>query len=145
MSDIKTLREQRQNAWEQAQVFRDRAAAGEEMSSEDTTAWDRALADVDARGEQIERFERQAKIDTAFAAIDEQTTVLTPEGVRTDEEGVKAAYRSAFDKYVRNGTGALDSEERNLLAQQRAAMGEGTGSIGGYTVPTALWAKVTRR
>jgi HK97 family phage major capsid protein len=140
----KALREKRANIWSQAQEFAERAKAGETLSAEDSAAWERALADVDALKVQIDNLERTAALDTEFRAIDEQTTTVDARG----REGTAAdgEYREAFTQYLRFGLSELAPEQRQLLRanfQGQRAQGVGTGAGGGYTVPQGFWAKVT--
>lgn len=139
----KALREKRANIWSQAQEFAERAKAGETLSAEDSAAWERALADVDALKVQIDNLERTAALDTEFRTIDEQTTTVDARG----REGTAAdgEYREAFTSYLRFGLSELAPEQRQLLRAnfQSRAQGVGTGAGGGYTVPQGFWAKVT--
>lgn len=145
---LQDLIDKRAGTWAQAQEFNERATKGEEMSAEDSAAWERALSEVDELGTQIQNFERTAKLDEQFAEIDERTKIVTPDGVpaeRTDEE----KYRAAFANFLRFGMGELEPEQRSLLqanlrpTDEVRALGTTSGSVGGYTVPTAFWAKVT--
>ena len=141
----KPLREKRANVWSQAQEFSERAKAGEALSAEDNAAWERALAEVDALGAQIDNLERSDALDTKFRQIDEQTTTVDArgrEGTATDGE-----YREAFGAFLRYGLSELAPEQRQLLRANfntdKRAQGTSTGAGGGYTVPQGFWAKVT--
>lgn len=146
MPTLIELREKRANVWSQAQAFNERHKAGEEMSAEDETAWSRALAEVDELGDKIENREKTEVLDKRFAAIDEQTDIVGPDGERGDKSA-DAKYRGAFEKFCRFGLQDLDVEERQLLQanfqSESRAQGTATGGAGGYTVPEGFWAKVT--
>lgn len=145
MATLIELKEKRANVWTQAQAFNERHKAGETMSAEDETAWSRALAEVDELGTQITNRETSESLETRFAAIDEQTDIVTPSGERGDQSDA-AKYRSAFERFCRHGMGDLEVEERQLLQAnftQERAQGTATGAGGGYTVPEGFWAKVT--
>lgn len=140
------LREQRQSAWTQAQEFNNRAKAGETLSGEDESGWQRALDDVDTLSAKIENLERSATLDAKFNSIDEQRSDIptAPGDIPNGDD----AYRAAFDSFVRRGIDRISPEERQLIEANFAApgsraQGEATGSAGGYTVPQGFWAKVT--
>lgn len=142
MATLLELREKRAAAAAQAKEYLTRADAGEELSGEDTEAWERALADVDRLGDEINRRERSEGLDTAFREIDERTIPVDPNGDPTGGD----RYRDVFGKWVRYGTDRLDTEERQLLHAnfvENRAQAAGDAQLGGYTVPEGFWAKVT--
>lgn len=144
-SSLQDMREQRANAWSQAQDFRTRFNGGETMTADDQAAWTRALDDIDRLGTIIGNEERSANLEQSFAAIDASTVVVGAAG--TPESRAADQYRSAFDKFVRRGLSALDTEERALMQAnfdpELRAQGVASGAAGGYTVPQGFWAKVT--
>lgn len=149
MSKLQELTDKRAGIWAQAQEFNTRHAAGDTMSAEDNAAWERALTEVDELGAEIDRLARTAKLEGEFADIDARTTVVTPDGTPA-ERGDEEKYREAFNDFLRFGMGDLDPEQRQLLQENfradpemQRALGTTSGSVGGYTVPTAFWAKVT--
>lgn len=148
MPTIQELREKRTNIWAQAQEFNARHAKGEEMSPEDETSWQRALADIDELGTKIENRERTETLDKRFSEIDEQTRRDAAGGGTPDATSDDQAYRSAFDSYVRRGLDQVSPEQRAMLLAahvdlESRAQGTATGGAGGYTVPEGFWAKVT--
>lgn len=147
MPTLQELRDTRAAAWAKAQEFKNRAAAGQDMSAEDETAWTRALDEVDTIGGQIETRERTEALDKRFDEIDEQTRAVTVTGDPADS---RDEYSDVFQRFCRYGMGDLTVEERQLLRNnfqqvepESRAQGAGTGSAGGYTVPQGFWAKVT--
>lgn len=136
MPNVRELREQRQTAFTQAQEFLARSDAGDTMTAEDTTAWDRAVGDVDTLTEQIDRLERTAALDTRFAEIDaeQRESVNSPGNVDPKAEG----FRAAFDAWMRKGEAELSAEQRAQMRDQSTIV----GSLGGYTVPPTFLAKV---
>lgn len=140
MPTLQELRDKRANAWAQAQDFRDRAAAGEEMSAEDEASWARALDEVDSLGEQISNRERDERLSARFAEIDTDTEV-TGGNRDANASGEDPELREAFGDYLRNGLNGMSVEHRSVLEQR--AQTSTTGSSGGYTVPQGFWAKVT--
>jgi len=157
MSTIsKDLREKRANAWTQACEFRDRDKKGDALSAEDEAAWQRAIDEVDALGNQIENRERSDTLDKRFTEIDDETkrNAAAGDGRASDGTGGDGAslddeYRKAFGAFLRYGLDELEPDQRKLVrAQFRSdpdvrAQGAGTGAAGGYTVPEGFWAKVT--
>lgn len=150
MPTLQELRDQRAAAYTQAQTYNERATQGGDMTGEDETAWQRALDTVDTLGEQIATRERQIELDARFAEIDAVTrdnpgTPAGGDGVSIDD------YRTAFTSYLRYGLQGITNEARQLLQDgftdltgtNQRALGAGTGSAGGYTVPEGFWAKVT--
>lgn len=141
MPTIQELRDQRANAWAQAQDFLARSKGGDELTAEDEAAWQRALDEVDTIGAQIETRERTEQLDKRFGEIDEATVHVDAAGDR--HASAASEYRAAFERFVRDGLKGLSAEQRQLLEANFRAQGEGTGAAGGYTVPQGFWAKVT--
>lgn len=148
--NLKDKIDQRASVWSQMQEIRD-AVAKDDWTDELRASWDKADADLVRLTGDIEREERESKLDGQFKEIDERTTVITPDGAPAERDQ-EEQYRSAFVKFLRFGQGDLDQEERSLLhANFRSAaddpavraLGTTSGAVGGYTVPTAFWAKVT--
>lgn len=148
MATTQQLRDQRAAAWAQAQEYNALNGRGDDMSAEDEASWARALADVDHLGEQIQNRERSGALEALFAQVDEQARAEgagagAPQGVTNDAE----RYRSAFAKFCRGGTQALDADEAAMVqarfAEIQNAQGGATGAAGGYTVPEGFWAKAT--
>lgn len=140
MPTIQEKRVERANIWSQAQEFNARAKAGETMSPEDDAAWERAIEDVNKLGDEIARSETTDALESRFAEIDEQTTIVDTRGAATDDKG---KYRKAYDTWVRHGIQGLDADARALLEANFRALQTDTGAAGGYTVPEGFWAKVT--
>lgn len=150
MPTTQELREKRANVWTQIQAFNERHKAGEEMSAEDEAAWERGLSEVDELGTQIENRERTDALDKRFAEIDENTTIVDPNGGETrTTRGAVEEYRETFVKFMRFGASELTPEEHQLMRAnfvadtELRAQGTTTGAGGGYTVPEGFWAKVT--
>ena len=53
------------------------------------------------------------------------------------QKAPKASKKGAFEKYLRNGMGALNNEERALMGEMRGTSTQvvGTDSLGGFLVP----------
>ncbi|MFC7929167.1 phage major capsid protein [Streptomyces cinereoruber] len=149
---LQSLLDKRAAAWNKAQEFQSRAASEAEMSAEDRSAWDAALADVERLGADIEREERHQRL----ASVD-YSQIVAP-GADTEEaeearqrhggeQGVKA-YAEAYRSWMRNGTNELSAEERKILrtgffdGKELRAQGVATGAAGGYLVPPEFRAQM---
>jgi predicted phage gp36 major capsid-like protein len=140
---LKKLLEARARTWEQMKDIRNRADENGLIRGEDEEAWNRANADLDKFGTQIEEEERSLNLDKI-----DRSRLVTPPAEQPEERGADDAgkkYESAFWSMIRGlGLGDLDAEERKVLtraamdAKELRALGVGTGSAGGYTVPPAF-------
>lgn len=145
MPTLLQQRESRANLWSQMQEIREHVTA-DGWTDELRQKWDRADAELVPLDADITREERDAALAGRFNVIDEQTRHVDAGG-STGNPGAAAAYRQAFEQYVRRGAARLNEEQRTLLeanfrAEERALQTD-TGSAGGYLVPEAFWAKVT--
>ncbi|GGU90987.1 phage capsid protein [Streptomyces litmocidini] len=149
---LQGLLDKRAAAWEKAKEIESRAASEAEMSAEDRSAWDAALADVQQLSEDIERLERHQKL----AAVD-YSQVITPDADTKEAEEARErhggkqgveAYTMAWRSWMRDGNQDLTSEERSVLrtgwidGKELRAAGVATGAAGGYVVPTEFRAKM---
>lgn len=149
MPTLQDLREQRANVWSQMTEIMERH--GGVPTGEDAATYDKAEKDLDALGEQIERGERHASLDSKMTAIDRGGVVPGAIGERGDDDAHAKAYASAFGRFIRatGGTADLSEADRRLIQsgfvqgdQFRNAAGVGTGAAGGFTVPPAFRAKI---
>lgn len=148
---IQDLVDKRAAAFAKSEEFKTRSEAGEDMTAEDTAAWERAMDEVDSIGAEIARRERAAALGPQFDAIDERARREGAAGaapLETTDADTVDQYRDAFEAYARYGLTDLAPEQRALIqgnytADQARALGTTSGSIGGYTVPEGFWAKVT--
>ncbi|MFH9761319.1 phage major capsid protein [Streptomyces anulatus] len=151
MPNLKTLLDQRATAWDKAQEFQSRGD-DKPLTSEDRSAWDAALADVERLSKDIETEQRHAQL----ASVD-YSQVIAP-GADTEEaeeararhggEAGVTAYTAAYRSWMRDGTSELTSEERATLktgwvdGKELRAQGVATGAAGGYLVPPEFRAKM---
>ena len=155
MPTLQSLLDKRASAWDKAQEFQNRAASEEEMSAEDRSAWDAALADVERLSTDIEREERHQRAERLAAVnydqvIDGRGDTQEEEEARARHGGVEGveAYSNAWRSWLRDGTQDLTSEERSVLrtgwvdGKELRAQGVATGAAGGYVVPPAFRAKM---
>lgn len=143
MPTTQQLREQRASIWEQMKEIMSAATReGRDLTGEETQAYDRAEADLDRIGDDIERQERHEKHAALFDRVDR--TGVVPAQRTGDDDGAtpEQSYAKAFGSFMRSGMSDLDPEDRRLLMQAamdpkelKAALGVGTGAAGGYTVP----------
>ncbi|MEU6527868.1 phage major capsid protein [Streptomyces sp. NPDC046928] len=147
MPTLKDLLDQRAAAWNKAQEFQNRAATDAELSAEDRSAWDAALADVERLSADIEREERHARLSN----VDYSQVIDATKDAEEERHGgpdKAEAYANAWRSWVREGTTELSSEERTALrsgwvdGKELRAQGVATGAAGGYLVPAPFRAKL---
>ncbi|MCO7225769.1 phage major capsid protein [Pleionea sp. CnH1-48] len=94
--------------------------------------WEKMSNDITDYDQRIETEERAALLEA------EESTVTNPlptgEQRSRESEDKESALNSAFDKFLRHGLSALESDERTLLREMRA-QSVGTQSEGGYLAP----------
>ncbi len=126
---------ERQNrAWNAMQEIRQRATAeNRDLTAEERQAWDAAEVDVDEAGTDIERFEREAKLNS----VDRSKVVTTDSGEERDATDGEKQYAAAFEAYARGGMRNLTGEQRDLLQRGYVKNAQGTSpdTAGGYLVP----------
>jgi HK97 family phage major capsid protein len=162
---MKELLERRMEIWHSMKALL-AATAGRTMSGEEETAWQKMEGDLDAVQKAIKIQERGAEL--ADELDSPETTDLvrhlephpaTPDGPAgtTAIQGVARTaipgnfsreydYARAFDAYLRMGADRLPRDARETLDREvRVGFLEGTGNVGGYTVPTGFLVKLTDR
>jgi len=138
--DLKKLREQRANIWQQMQALMNAAeAADRDFTAEEHASYGRMEADLDGIGNRIERAERHASLDAALGSVDmpEIPGVQRGEATPSDED----RYAAAFGNFLRGGTARLSPEHRELMEgnfRPENAASVGSGPAGGYTMPPAF-------
>lgn len=147
MPTLQSLLDQRASAWDKAQEFQNRSAAEADMSAEDRSAWDAALADVERLSADIEREERHQRL----AGVDYSQVVQATKEEDDERHGgpdQAAAYADAWRTWMRDPD-SLSGEERSALTtgwvngKELRAQGVATGAAGGYLVPPAFRAQMT--
>lgn len=121
------LRGKRAELIKQATNIVDTAQAeGRSLNSEEKAKFDKMEADAQAIMSEIDIIERTAEMKKELAAKTEAR-----------EAAPKATRKGAFEKYLRNGMGALNNEERSLMTEMRGTSTQvaGTDSLGGFLVP----------
>jgi len=96
------------------------------LNAEEKSKFDAMEADARSIKEQIDIIERTAEMKKELAA-----------NAEVREAAPKATRKGAFEKYLRNGMGALNSNERSMMAELRGTSTQiaGTDSLGGFLVP----------
>lgn len=142
----KELRAKRANLWEAQKAIRDKALVAENrvMTAEEHTEFRRIEDEMKSLLEQAEAIERH---EEAGKGITESRGRLATTATDSDEPATaeardkahKAAYRSAFEKFVRHGKDAeLTDEERAAQTQsikEARAMSLGVDTAGGLLAP----------
>lgn len=121
------LRGKRAELIKQATNIVDTAQAeGRSLNAEEKAKFDKMEADAQAIMSEIDIIERTAEMKKELAAKTEAR-----------EAAPKATRKGAFEKYLRNGMGALNAEERSLMTEMRGTSTQvaGTDSLGGFLVP----------
>ncbi|WP_425832575.1 phage major capsid protein [Streptomyces fractus] len=140
--------EKRANVWSEMQEIQQRAEAEsrDALTAEEREKWDRAETELSELSSDIERMERAARLDTVQR---DQAVIATGGGDNPEDRSEidrDAAYRDAFDAYVRNGMGGLSQEQRTLMMSNQAEIRAGAtspGTAGGYFIPTETLNKIT--
>ena len=133
MVDVQALRDKRFKLWEEAKTFLDEHTDKDgKISDEDIAAYERMEKDVVALGKQIERFEKQARMDA------ELNKLSTPYEIG-NKGGHPVGYFSLSSE--KKGTASNEYKQAVLTAirtnfkQISNYLQEGVASDGGYLVP----------
>jgi len=121
------LRGKRAELIKQATAIVDAAQAeGRSLNAEEQSKFDAIEVDVRGIKSQIDTLERAAELKKEMAA-----------NAEARQAAPKASKSSTFSKYLRNGMGALNAEERALMGEMRGTSTQvaGTDSLGGFLVP----------
>jgi HK97 family phage major capsid protein len=155
MSYQKAMREQLGRLSVDMRAICDKAKAegNRGLTHEEVTRFQKMEADYSALEESIKIAEKTDSIADQLSRSDPATVIngasmdqlrdefrTTP---RVQRERHKSQHDRVFSKYIRNGMGALDSDERNLMqfipngsgAGIQNTMSTTTGSQGGYLIP----------
>jgi HK97 family phage major capsid protein len=99
---------------------------GRSLNAEEKSKFDAMEADARSIKDQIDIIERTAEMKKELAA-----------NAEVREAAPKATRKGAFEKYLRNGMGSLNANERSMMAELRGTSTQvvGTDSLGGFLVP----------
>lgn len=135
-SKLAQLRAQRDAKARAASEINAKTPADRRMSSDDASALDAILAEVEAIDAEISRENRIAQV-----AGDAQAEHESALNASIREGGGKSGEAAALRAMLKGGLSALTTEQRQAMAARQnpdiqAAMSTTTGSEGGYTVAT---------
>ena len=142
MATTTALRAQRANIWEQMKALTTKAESEDrDFTAEEKSSYEKMEADLDSIGARVERLEKESSLEAKLDKI-----VDMPGGVIDAQPADKSdddEYSEAFNEFMKVGISDMSTENRKLMAARRqeiknAALGVGSGSIGGYTVPPAF-------
>ncbi|HVW36036.1 MAG TPA: phage major capsid protein, partial [Pirellulales bacterium] len=159
--NTKALREKRAALAKQAaEILAKAEAEKRNMSAEEAQTFDKIHADVDQLRADIDRSERQERLDAEMIQREErreprETGEVTEEhrsmALRTwllagtdqelSTEAVETAKRCGLNPQAKSLTFSLAKRAPRTVAETRA-LGVGSGSIGAYTVPQGFMAKL---
>ena len=147
--NLAELKQKRAKVASEMRSMHDGAGDGA-WTDEQRSRWDAMKADLKQLDEKIAREEEVREAEQRYvegnaddlARRARESGLPPPEGQR----GTVAEQRSAaFDRFMRVGLQDITPEERQILRDMSAesrAQGAGTGSAGGFTVPTTFLARV---
>ncbi len=125
---IQDLIDKRAQLWNSAKAFLDEHADKDgKLSAEDAAAYDKMEADVVAYGKDIERMERQQRLDAELAKPAAEAIVNAPAA----EDIAKPKAGRASEEYKKAMLDAIRTDFRRVSN----VMSEGVASDGGYLVP----------
>lgn len=125
---IQDLIDKRAQLWNSAKAFLDEHADKDgKLSAEDAAAYDKMEADVVAYGKDIERMERQQRLDAELAKPAAEAIVNAPAA----EDIAKPKAGRASEEYKKAMLDAIRTDFRRVSN----VMSEGVAADGGYLVP----------
>lgn len=148
MTTLAELLDRRAANWAAMNELRTVAA---DLSAEQREQWDRIESALTTDTEDIERLQRADAIGRSLEAIDFGRVITPALAAELPSAGdAEAAYRGAFDTWVRHGIQSLTPEQSGLMQRmlsqlgsaEARALGVGTASAGGYLVPAEFRAKL---
>jgi HK97 family phage major capsid protein len=138
MTRLQTLIDEQNTVWTRMQdIQRIAEEQARDWTAEERENWDKAEARLSEVSGDIERLERAAKLEK----VDRSQVVETgaPEGGRDEESERDAAYKAAFEAYMREGMSGIAPEQRRLLQLQgrseERALATTPDAAGGFLVP----------
>ena len=138
MATTQQLRDQRAGVWEQMKEVMGLAEReGRELTAEEREKYDRAEADLDRIGADLERAERHEARGKQLETVDRLQLVV--EGETRGDAPSDDRYNRAFNGYLRGvALSEMDPGDAKALRtgwQEARALGVATQSAGGYLAP----------
>ncbi len=125
---IQELIDKRARLWNEAKAFLDERTDKEgTLSTEDAAAYDKMEAEVVAYGKDIERLERQQRLEAEFAKPAAEAIMNEP----TAEDEAKPKTGRASEEYRKAMLDAIRTDFRRVAN----VLSEGVAADGGYLVP----------
>ena len=144
MPEIKDISEKITGIWEQMKAKNDEVIAEAKAVAGDLRTYraeDRA--ELDKMNTALDGLKAQ---QDAIALKIERSQVVKPGEATPEEAEMGKAYKSAFFKYLRNGSKGMESEDwkalRNALPKERKALIENTAGL--YLVPEDMESEIMR-
>ena len=160
MSRIAELRERRRSLYEEARAQLDEAEReNRDLAGDDLARWEAQMADVDRLGREIDARERDEQTRARLEQAQPEPRLSSSGSASSTPPGT-TPYEVAFRGWLKRGRDGLDPTQRRALmagltdmnAQaawspdgEQRALGVGTGSAGGYTVPQGFLADLITR
>lgn len=138
MSAIQKKLDERGKIYNQMKDLKDRAKKEDRSLSDDEhRQWDLWMAEYKAKGDEINRLEKDYEIDQNLEKLElEQKSVFdksTP--TEREEKTVKITYRQAVEKWARNPKSLTNAEWTALETRGTNVQVTTTDGLGGYIVP----------
>lgn len=127
-AQINELRQERASIWEQAKALNEKALTEKrDFTAEETTQYDKMMADMDSKGKQVDRLENALIIDGEMTASGGSGRDFQPNpaagGRANGNPRATDEYRAAFERFLVNGTAALSADEIKAMAADPDAQG----------------------
>ena len=156
MSDLIKMREQMAQLATQARTklneINDKTE--ETRAKEIEEQFDKIMADHDKIGQRVEREEKLAQVEARQVEAEERGDPRRPNQAAAEaaaeEKRSAPEYKEVFTKAMRFGAGALDNEERSVLAAARTDVPQEiraqstTTTAGGYTIPEGFSGEIDK-
>lgn len=136
------LQEERAAQVKQMRAILDAAdAETRELTGEEREQYDRLEADVDAKAARIADEQRIRALELGLEEREGLDPRRTRGGGETEADELRAAYKDAFESYMRFGIAGMGTEARSILSKgldtsEKRDQTKGSNTSGGFIVPT---------
>lgn len=157
--NIREMRKARAAIVDQAQeIVRSAENEGRDLTRDEKERFDQLVNDAHSRSETIEREERMMELQTAHSPQQwrsvgdgaDYPSLESRDAFHSADVRNSPQYAKAFGGWLRNGADGLTTELRYALRQgyfegaETRALGGGTNTAGGYTVPQDFYRRVEK-